>query len=59
MSNSTKILTEWSKTAEVASATDEDMYRVNQIKESYQHARLGAEEQGIGAFKKLKHINKS
>ena len=44
MSNTTKILTEWSKTAGLANQQLKDMYKVNQIKKSYQQQGIGAEE---------------
>ena len=45
MSNTTaEILTEWSKTAGLANQQLKDMYKVNQIKKSYQQQGIGAEE---------------
>ena len=51
MSNTTKILTEWSQKADFANQQLNEMYRVNQIKESYQQQGIGAEE--------VKDINKN
>ena len=39
-----KILNEWSKKADLANQQLNEMYRVNQIKESYQQQGIGAEE---------------
>ena len=51
MANTAKILTEWSKKADLAHEQLNDMYKVNQIKESYQKEGIGAEE--------VKDINKN
>ena len=44
MDKTVKILTEWSKKANLANEVLDDMYRVHKIKESYQQQGIGAEE---------------
>ena len=44
MDKTVKILTEWSKKANLANEVLDDMYRIHKIKESYQQQGIGAEE---------------
>ena len=44
MDKTVKILKEWSKKADLANEQLNTMYKMNQIKESYQNQGIGAEE---------------